>query len=149
MVGRRQFLNLAAASLLLVSGCATFRSGSDLDTYQEELRRLLDDIAENYGEQLRLTSIARRIEIRSHELVAEHQEFVDTLNSLMSTRDVTEVQLMQSVDSYSGRRKWLRNDLLQLQDELHNALAPDEWAEVITILNRTGQAVARSSVSGV
>ncbi len=148
MVGRRQFLKLAAAALLLVSGCATFRGGSDLDEYQEELRRLLDDLAGNYGEQVRLTSIARRIEIRSRELVAEHQEFVDTFNSLMSTRDVTEVQLRQSVDSYSHRRNWLRNDLLQLQDELHNELAPDEWAEVITILNRTGQTVARSSVSG-
>jgi len=99
MVGRRQFLKLAAAAFLLVSGCATFRGSSDLDEHQEELRRLLDDLAGNYGEQVRLTSIARRIEIRSRELVAEHQEFVDTFNSLMSTRDVTEAQLRQSVDS--------------------------------------------------
>jgi len=109
MVGRRQFLKLAAAAFLLVSGCATFRGSSDLDEHQEELRRLLDDLAGNYGEQVRLR---------------------------------------QSVDSYSHRRNWLRNDLLQLQDELRNELAPDEWAEVVAILNRTGKAVARSSVSG-
>ena len=148
IIGRREFLNLAVASMVLVSGCATFRGGSDLETYQDELRQLLDDLAENHGERVRLMSIARRIEIRSNELVAEHQEFVDTINSLMNVRDVTEVQLRQSVDNYSGRRGWLRNDLLQLQDELHNELAPDEWAEVITILNRTGRAVARSSFSG-
>jgi len=99
MVRRRRILNLAAASLLLVSGCATFWGGSGLDTYQEELRRLLDDLAGNFGEQVRLTSIARRIEIRSHGLVAEHREFVNTLNSLMSTRDVTEVQLRRSVET--------------------------------------------------
>ena len=147
-IGRREFLNLAVASMVLVSGCATFRGGSDLDAYQDELRQLLEDIAENHGEQLRLASIARRIEIRSNELVAEHQEFVGTINSLMSTRDVTEEQLGQSVDSYSSRRKWLRDDLLQLQDELHNALGPDEWEEVISLLNSTGTAVARSSFPG-
>jgi len=96
MVGKRRFLNLAAASSLLVSGCATFRG------------RLRSRHIPG-----RITAIACRIEIRSHGLVAEHQEFVDSLNSLMSTRDVTEVQLRQSVDSYNGRRKWLRIDLLQ------------------------------------
>lgn len=146
--GRREFLNLAVASMVLVSGCATFTRGSDLEEYQDELRRFLEDTGENQGEQLWLASIARRIEIRSNELVAEHQEFVGTINSLMSTRDVTEEQLSQSVDSYSRRRMWLRDDLLQLQDELHSALAPDEWEEVISLLNRTGREVARSSFSG-
>jgi hypothetical protein len=147
-ISRRQLLNLAAVSLLAVTGCTSFRGGSELDATHDELGRILDDISDNYGEQVRLASVARRIEIRAGELVAEQREFLGSFDSLMSTRDVTEVQLGQSIDAYSERRKWLRNDLLHLQEELHAALQPDEWAEVVKILNRSGRAVIRTSISG-
>lgn len=147
-ISRRQLLNLAAVSLLVVTGCTSLRGGSELDATHDELGRILEDISDNYGEQVRLASVARRIEIRAGELVAEQREFLGSFDSLMSTRDVTEVQLGQSIDAYSERRKWLRNDLLHLQDELHGALQPDEWAEVVKILNRGGRTVIRTSISG-
>jgi hypothetical protein len=41
-----------------------------------------------------------------------------------------------------------RNDLLHLQDELHHALKPDEWAEVVRVLNRAGKSLAVYTLSG-
>lgn len=148
-INRRQLVGLAAASLLVVTGCSTFRRSSDPEKQLDELRNLLDEIAENHGEQVRLASIARRIEIRARELVSENQEFVGSFDSLMKTRDVTETQLRWAIDSYSDRRMWLRNDLLQLQDELHQALEPDEWAEVVEILNHASHSLTTSSFTGV
>ncbi len=148
-INRRQLVGLAAASLLVVTGCSTFRRSSDLEKQRDKLKNLLDEIAENHGEQVRLASIARRIEIRARELVSESQEFIGSFDSLMSTRDVTEAQLRWAINSYSGRRKWLRNDLLQLQDELHQSLEPDEWAEVVEILNHSSHSLATSSFTGV
>jgi hypothetical protein len=147
-ISRRHLLKLAAVSLLVLTGCTSFRRGSELAATHDELARLLEDISENYGRRVRLASVARRIEIRAGELVAEQREFLGSFDSLMSTREVTEVQLAQSIDAYSERRKWLRDDLLHLQDELHGALQPDEWTEVVKILNRGRRTVIRTSISG-
>ena len=56
-----------------------------------------------------LQSIARRIEIRAQNLAAEHQEFVDSLDRLLSEHDTTEAQLYQLIDRYTKLRKWLRD----------------------------------------
>jgi hypothetical protein len=148
LLSRRQALKLATASVLLVTGCATFRQGSDLDAAMSDLDGLLDQMAGN-GEQVWLASIARRIKIRAQDLVAEHREFVDSFDRLLREYSVTEVQLNQFIKAYARRRKWLRNDLLRLQDELHASLTPDEWAEVVQVLNRTGKAVATHPLSEV
>jgi hypothetical protein len=148
LLSRRQALKLATASVLLVTGCATFRQGSDLDAAMSDLDGLLDETAGN-GEQVWLASIARRIKIRAQDLVAEHREFVDSFDRLLREYSVTEVQLNQLIKAYARRRKWLRNDLLRLQDELHASLTPDEWAEVVQVLNRTGKAVATHPLSEV
>lgn len=113
-----------------------------------DLDGLLDETAGN-GEQVWLASIARRIKIRAQDLVAEHREFVDSFDRLLREYSVTEVQLNQFIKAYARRRKWLRNDLLRLQDELHASLTPDEWAEVVQVLNRTGKAVATHPLSEV
>ncbi len=147
-LNRRQVLQLAAASLL-VAGCASFRSGSDFDEINADLQSLLDEIADSSGEQVRLASIARRIENRSRALVAEQEEFVKGFDSMLNTRDISEAQLSKLIDDYSHRREWLRNDLLHLQDELHAALTPEEWTEVVEVLNRKSQTVAKSNISDV
>lgn len=147
LLSRRQALKLAAASVLLVAGCATFRQGSDLDAAMSDLDGMLDEIAGN-GKQVWLVSIVRRIEIRVRDLVAEHQEFVDSFDRLLSERDVTEAQLKQMIEAHVKRREWLRNDLLRLQDELHASMTPDDWAKVVQVLNRTGKTVANHTLSG-
>ena len=148
LLSRRQALKLAAASVLLVAGCATFRQGSDLDAAMSDLDGILNDIARN-GKQVWLASIARRIGIRARDLVAEHQEFVDSFDRLLSERDVTEAQLKQMIEAHVKRRERLRNDLLRLQDELHASMTPDDWAKVVQVLNRTGKVVTNRTLSEV
>ena len=80
-------------------------------------------------------------------MVAEQVEFLVSFDSLLSERDVTEAQLSQTIDTYSNRREWLRNDLLYLQDELHAALTAEEWTDVVEVLNRAGKAVAENTIS--
>ena len=148
LLSRRRVLKLAAASVLLVAGCATFRQGSDLDAAMSDLEGLVGEIAGN-GEQVWLTSIVRRIEIRARDLVAEHREFVDSFDLLLREHAVTEMQLNQLIEAYARRREWLRNDLLRLQDELHASMTPGDWADVVQVLNRTGKKVVTHTLSEV
>ena len=83
---RRELLRLMLAASLIVTGCTGFRSDTELELYQEQLRALLDSLAEEPVERIQLASIGRRIEIRSRDLVAEHAEFRESFDSLMRTR---------------------------------------------------------------
>ena len=148
LLSRRQALKLAVASVLLVSGCSTMTSSSDLDAAMSDLDVALNQIGGN-GEQEKLASIARRIEARAQDLAAKHRVFSDDFDRLLSEYDATEAQLEQLIETYATRRVALRNDLLQLQDELHAALTPDQWAEVVEVLNNTGNAIAAYTLSEV
>ena len=147
LVNRRRLLEVAVASLLVVSGCATLRQTTELDSSINNLATALAGIPDD-GNQVTLQSIARRIEIRARNLAAEHQEFVGSFDRLLSEYETTEAQLHQMIDKYAERRKWLRDDLLYLQDELHASLEPEDWARVVQVLNQTGKAVGSHTLSG-
>lgn len=146
LLNRRQVLRLAVTSVLLVSGCASMTSSSDLDAATNDLGIALEQMGDS-GEQEQLLSIARRIESTVRELAAEHREFVNRFDNLLSEYESTKAQLEQLIEAYAGRRKLLRDDLLHLQDELHAAMTPDEWARVVQVLNRTGKALASYTLS--
>ena len=137
---RRQLLKLAAASLLVVTGCTAVRPPPDLDTAINELNRLLDEMDD--VEQRRVTSIVQRIQQRANELASEHRTFTGSFDRLLTAYDTTEAQLAQLTDSYNASRTRKRNDLLHLQDELHAAMTPDDWSEVVRVLNRAGKSLA-------
>lgn len=147
LLNRRQLLKLAVASALVVAGCTNVRQGSDLDVAMNELDRQLDVIADD-EQQVKLSSIAQRIQIRARELATEHRTFSDSFDHLLSTYDATEAQLEQLIETYNSRRTLLRNDLLHLQDELHTAMTPDQWAEVVRVLNQTSKSIAGYTLSG-
>lgn len=146
-INRRRLLEVAVASLLVVSGCATLRQTTELDSSINGLAAALSSIPDD-GNQVMLQSIARRIEIRARNLAAEHQEFVDSFDRLLSEYETTEAQLHQMIEQYAKRRKWLRDDLLYLQDELHASLEPEDWTKVVEMLNQTGRAVGSYTLSG-
>jgi len=146
LLSRRQALKLAVASVLLVSGCTTTSSGSDLDAATNDLDIVLNQMGGN-DEQEKLTSIARRIQSRARELAAEHREFVNSFDHLLSDYNATEAQLKQLIEAYATRRKLLRDDLLHLQDELHAAMTLDQWVRVVQVLNQTGKALASYTLS--
>ena len=139
---RRRLLQLAAASLVVVSGCSVFRTTSELDEAREELRNLLREIADGEAEEVRLLAIAHRIDTRANELGSEHTAFTENFNELAAKRDVTSDHLTNLVTDYETRRVWLRDDLLRLQDELQAALSDDDWNGVQRIMNRKGEAIA-------
>ena len=143
---RRQFLRLAAASMLVVSACTSTRHGSDLDTAMDELNQLLDDM--DPAEQQRVSAVARRIQASARELADEHRAFTGNFDHLLRTYDTTEAQLEQLITDYGKRRKQMRDDLLHLQDELHTAMTPDDWSRVVRVLNRAGKSLTGYTLSG-
>ncbi|MBT8120770.1 MAG: hypothetical protein KJN89_13735 [Gammaproteobacteria bacterium] len=146
LINRRQALKLAISSVLLVTGCATTSSSSDLDTAVNELNGLLIDASMDSDRYL-LVSIANKIENKARELVAGHKVFIDDFDQLLSNYDSTENQIKQTAEAYGNRRRQLRDELLHLQDELHTAMTPDEWDKVVQVLNQTGKAIASYSLS--
>mgnify|MGYP001812594556 CR=1 FL=1 len=147
-VSRRRMLQLVAASLAVVSGCAVFRSTSELDEAREDLRALLGELADGDAERVQLLAIGNRIDTRANELVGEHRAFIENFNGLAANRDVTADELTSIVADHEARRVWLRNDLLRLQDRMKAALPADEWERTLEILNRTGEAVAGQAKAG-
>ena len=142
LLDRRQLLKLAVASMLLIIACTEIKE-EEPESHRalSELGRLLDEMADD-NQRDTLISIAERLETQARELVAEHQTFVSDFNRMLNDRDVTETQLGELINAHTKRRTSLRNNLLQLQDELHASLSPEEWAEVVVVLNQAGEAVS-------
>ena len=142
LFNRRQLLKLAVASVLLISACTEVKEEeSESDRALSELGRLLDEMADD-DQRATLISIAERIETEGRHLISEHEAFVNQFNRMLNDRDVTETQLGKLINAYADRRTFLRNNLLQLQAQLHRSLSPSEWAEVVQVLNRSGKAVS-------
>lgn len=146
-ISRRLIVRLAAASLLVISGCTVFRQSRDLDQALEDLETLLNQFADDTDEQNRLKAAAERIGAVSRELATENADFLGQLDAMLNDRDATDAALTQTVDAHRERRASLRNDLLTQQDEIHAALTPDQWAEVVEVLNRSGPAMVRQSIT--
>ena len=143
---RRRLLKLAAASILVAAGCTNIRDESDLDAAMSDLNRLLDEMGDN--EQQQVMSIVKRVQAAAGELANEHRTFTDSFDRLLTTYDANETQLQQLVDGYSKRRTQMRNELLYLQDALHAEMTPEDWSEVLRVLNRAGKSLAVYTLSG-
>ena len=147
VVSRRDALrvSLASAALLVVAGCqAGGSSTAQLESAVKELRKTIEGMSENDVERVRLASITRRLEARSRELLVDYREFQADFDTLSINRDVSSSELSRMTDEYQARRIAGRNDLLRLQDDLRAELTADEWDEVVDILNRKAQSIART-----
>ena len=111
-----------------------------------ELDRLLDEM--NDDQQRRLADIAQRIQARARELAGEHRTFTDSFDRMLTAHDTTEAQLERLTADYNRQRRIKRNELLRLQDELHAAVTPDDWSDIVRALNRAGQSLAGYTLSG-
>jgi len=140
-LSRRQALKIAISSVLLIGGCASVSSSSDLDTAVSELNNLINEVDTDNDRTL-ISSIASKIKNRASVLVAEHKIFITDFERLLSHYNATENQLKHLAETYATRRRQLRDELLHLQDELHAAMTPQEWDKVVRVLNQTGKAIA-------
>ena len=134
---RRIIIGLAASALLLCSGCAGFRSGSELNRAYADLNAQLKLAGTADPDQL--TAIASQIRDRSVQLVSQYEDFANNYNEQASSRLVEAEKLQKLVTNYETERLRLRNQLLELQDRLHEELPADAWPEVREILNRKAQ----------
>jgi len=147
ILNRRDFvIGLGASTLILISGCATSRNSSEMDTAFADLEVLLNQSSGSNTEQLAL--IARRIRDQSREFLNVNRTFITTFNAQASTRSATREELQKLVDNYEVERQTLRSKLLHLQDELHAALPADAWREVLDVLNRKAETIAAKNISG-
>ncbi len=137
-VSRREFLNvgLAAAALLPLSGCASFRgSKSDLDKATTNLRNLLEGFEGDAARQARLASIGHRIENRCREVIELKADFIRRMGDLSRRRETPSAEITALVEDFSVRRVKYREELLGVQDELRQALTKAEWDQAVQVLN--------------
>lgn len=136
---RRQVISsLAGTALLVASGCAVFRSDSELESSLEELEYLLMSIGDDGDD--RLVELAGKIGAQARTLTEAHRQFESEFNRLAGDRDVSDAKLSRLVSDYDADRLDQRNELLRSQDELHRAVPTDAWPEVLEVLNRKQRA---------
>ncbi len=148
-VNRREFMNvgLAAAALLAISGCASFRgSKSDLDKATTDLRNLLEGFEGDGARQARLASIGHRIENRCREVIELKSDFIRRMGDLSRRRETPSSELTALVEDFSIRRVRYREELLGVQDELRQTLTQAEWDQAVQILNAGADAFSRTRI---
>jgi hypothetical protein len=148
-LSRREFFNvgLAAAALLALTGCATFRgSKSDLDKATTDLRNLLNGFEGDDARQARLASIGHRIENRCREVIELKSDFTQRFADLSGRRETPSAELTALVEDFSVRRVTYRDELLGVQDELRQALTREEWDQAVQVLNSGLDAFSRTRI---
>ena len=145
-INRRAFIiGLGASAVMVISGCATSRNSSEMDTAFVDLEVLLNQSSGSNTEQL--ASIARRIRDQSREFLNANQTFITAFNAQASSRSATMEELQQLADNFDVDRQIMRNKLLHMQDELYAALPADVWSDVLEVLNRKAEAITANNIS--
>jgi hypothetical protein len=147
-VSRREFFNvgLAAAALLALTGCATFRgSKSELDVATTDLRNLLDGFEGDGAQEARLASLGRRIENRCREITEEYIDNRKRFDALSRRKETSSAELNALLEGFSARRVEYRQELLRAQDELRQALTREEWDQAVQVLNSALDAYSRTT----
>jgi hypothetical protein len=148
-VSRRDFLtiSLAAAALLAISGCASFRSSkSDLGQATADLRKRLESFEGNGARHDRLASIGRTIEIRCREGIELASDFNQRVHALSRRRETPSPELAALEVNYSVRRAKYREELLGVQEELRQALTKEEWDQAVQVLNSGSDAFSQTRI---
>ena len=132
---------LAGTAFLASSGCAAFRSKSEIDAAFADLEALLEA-----GNQSDAVEIAKRMKVGSYALLETHESFVTQFDSSARNRGVAASDLHAIVDDYLASRKSQRDEILRMQDELHAAIPASAWQEIHEVLTRKVDAVAAGTV---
>jgi hypothetical protein len=144
-MSRRRVLRVAlgAAALFLLQGCRSSSSSKELNKSKRELRRTLDELAQDEPERSRLAKIAEKIIDAVAELLEENEAFLSSFHGQSVNPDVTADELRETVTAFEARRKRLRDAALRAQDELRAELTAEEWAEAVAVLNRKAAIAAQ------
>ena len=148
-VSRRGFMSvgLAAAAMLSLSGCASFRgSKNELEKATSDLRKLLESFGGDGARQARLASIGHRIENRCQEVIELKTDFIRRMGDLSRRRETPSSELTALVEDFSVRRVTYREELFGVQEELRQALTEEEWDQAVQVLNSGVDAYVRTRI---
>jgi len=141
---RRQALSaLAAAAVVTLLGCARFPSGNGLDRMVSDLDAALakapDDAAPG------LIAISHQIQSQARALITSQEGFSTEFDRLSEDPNVSDDTLLRLVATYENERRTKRDNLLDLQDQLHASVSKDLWPDVQEILARKARLISMKS----
>jgi len=137
---RRALSALAAAAVITMLGCARFPSGVGLDRMISDLDAALAK-APN-GAAPNLTAISHQIQSDARALITSQEAFSTEFDHLSEDPDVSDDTLFRLVSEYEKERRVRRDKLLNLQDQLHEAVPEDLWPDLQEILARKARLIS-------
>ena len=147
-LNRRKFLTtgLSGTALLTLTGCSTFKgSKSDLDVVTSELRDLLESFEGDGARKIKLSALGLRIENRCQEVTQGYLSFRQRLEEKANNREIPTEKLESLIDEFTSWRERYRDELLDAQDELRQALTEEEWTKTVKILNAGSEAFSEKT----
>lgn len=132
---RREALSaLAATAILTMVGCAVSPQGSKLDRMASDLDAALAQAPDDVAPELTATS--RQIQSEVRAMVTSQEVFSAEFDRLTDDPNVPDDVLLSLTSQNNKDRRAARKKLLDLQDELHEAVPEDLWPDVREILTR-------------
>ena len=136
-LSRRDFLNagLTAAVLIALTGCASYStSQSTVDRAITDLRNTIKGFGGDELRRARLASLARRIENRCRDIIADYSDFRLKMDTDSRRRETPSADLKALAERFIERRTKFRRDVFGIQDELRRELTKTEWRQVAMVL---------------
>ena len=103
----------------------------------EDLSRELNAAADSDAEERELQVLAAKLVEQARTLSRSHARFTRNFRRDLADRAVASDQLLAAIDTYDRRYRTDLISMLELQDQLHQSLEPEEWREVAASLNQT------------
>ena len=134
---RRRLIRLAVTALVLAPGCALLNPRTEFESAVDDLSQELEAVADNEAQDVQLQALATRIVEQAQVLSRSHSRFTRNFKRDLADASVGPEDLLAAIDAYDRQYQSDLVALLTLQDQLHQALQPEEWRQVAAALNQT------------
>ncbi len=136
-VQRRRLIQLAIATLVLAPGCTLLNPQTEFEAAVDDLSQELNAVADNEAQDEQLQALAAQLVEQAQVLSRSHSRFTRNFKRDLADASVASEDLLAAIDAYDQQYQADLVALLELQDQLHRALEPDEWRQVAAALNQT------------
>ena len=136
-IHRRQLLQLALAALALAPACSLLDRPTEFEAAVDDLSQALSAVADTDSQNQQLQSLAAATIDMARALSRSHSRFIRKFKSNLADAAISREELVTSIDSYDRQYRADLTAMLTLQDQLHQALDPEEWRQVAASLNAT------------
>ena len=136
-VDRRKMIQLVATALLLAPGCSLLNPATEFDDAVNDLSRELNAAADSDAQGRELEALATELVEQARTLSRSHARFTRNFRRDLADRAVSSKELRVAIDAYDQQYRSDLVAMLELQDQLHHSLEPEEWRKVAASLNQT------------